>query len=248
MCSDCGVLAGHQRSFPRRSVLKFAATFAAGAAFPRLALAKEPAAAPKAENVVSPDIALERLMAGNRRYVEGVTRRYDFKHERAALSGGQNPIAGILSCADSRVAPEYAFDTSRGDVFVCRLAGNFANDDVVASFEYAVQNLDTPLLMVLGHTACGAIDAAVKSIKDGVALPGHLSSLVTGLAPAVTAALKQPGPTAALAVKQNVILNVAKLKQATPIISRFVEEDRIRVVGAIYHLDSGRVELIEEAG
>jgi carbonic anhydrase len=247
MCCDCGDIAGHQSSFPRRSVLKFAAAFATGVAFPRLAFAKEPAVPPKAENVVSPDAALERLMAGNRRYVDGVARRYDFKHEREALSRGQNPIAGILSCADSRVSPEYAFDTGRGDVFVCRLAGNFANDDVVASFEYAVQNLNTPLLMVLGHTACGAIDAAVKSIREGVALPGHLSSLVAGLAPAVKAALDQPGPTAELAVKQNVILNVEKLKKATPIISKLVEEKNIRIVGAVYNLDSGLVELTGDA-
>ena len=119
--------------------------------------------------------------------------------------------------------------------------------DVIASFEYAVQILNTPLLMVLGHTACGAIDAAVKSVRDGVALPGHLSSLVLGLAPAVNAALKQPGPTAELAVKQNVILNVEKLKQATPIISKLVEEKKIRIVGAIYNLDSGRVEPAGEA-
>jgi carbonic anhydrase len=247
MCGDCGDIAGHQISLPRRGVLKLAAAVAAGAAFPRLAFAKEPAVPPKAENVVSPDVALERLMAGNGRYVDGVSKRYDFKHEREALTRGQNPFAGILSCADSRVAPEYAFDVGRGDVFVCRLAGNFANDDVVASFEYAVQNLNTPLLMVLGHTACGAVDAAVKSIKDGVALPGHLASLVTGLAPAVNAALKQPGPTAELAVKQNVILNVVKLRKATPIISKFVEEKKVRIVGAIYDLDSGRVELTGEA-
>ncbi|MGP0093890.1 MAG: carbonic anhydrase [Xanthobacteraceae bacterium] len=242
MCLDCGDIAGRQSYLPRRSVLKFAAAFAAGAAFPRLAFGKEPVVPPKAENVVSPDVALQRLMAGNRRYVDGVARRHDFEHEREALTRGQNPIAGILSCADSRVAPEYAFDTGRGDLFVCRLAGNFANDDVIASFEYAVQNLNTPLLMVLGHTACGAIDAAVKSVRDGVALPGHLSSLVTGLTPAVKAALDQPGPTVELAVKQNVILNVERLKRATPIISQFVEAKKVRVVGAIYHLDSGRIE------
>src|ERR1700730_15501936 len=107
-------IAGHHTSVPRRSVLKFAAAFAAGAAFPRLALAKEPAVPPKAENVVSPDVALERLMAGNSRYVDGVARRKDFKQGRDALTRGQNPIAGILSCADSRVAPEFAFDTGRG--------------------------------------------------------------------------------------------------------------------------------------
>src|SRR6202140_1943379 len=203
-------------ALPQGGFLKLAGGAALGLALPASSFAAALKAPPKPENVLSPDAALDRLTKGNQRYVEGVSKRHDFKHEREALTRGQNPIAGILSCADSRVAPEYAFDTGRGDVFVCRLAGNFANDDVIASFEYAVQNLNTPLLMVLGHSACGAIDAAVKSIKEGVALPGHLSSLVLGLAPAVQAALKQPGPTAELAVKQNVILNVEKLKKATP--------------------------------
>src|SRR5262249_24413641 len=129
---------------------------------------------PKPENDLSPDEALERLMEGNERYVQGVARRHDFLNEREALTTGQNPYAGILSCADSRIAPEYAFDSGRGDLFVCRVAGNFLNDDGLASFEYAVQVLHTPLLMVLGHEACGAVEAAIKSVGEGTTLPGHL--------------------------------------------------------------------------
>jgi carbonic anhydrase len=92
-----------------------------------------------------PNASLKRLHEGNERYVKGVARRHDFKHEREALVGGQNPYAAILSCADSRIAPEYAFDTGRGDLFVCRVAGNFANDETVASLEYAVAVLNVPL-------------------------------------------------------------------------------------------------------
>jgi carbonic anhydrase len=183
-------------------------------------------------------------MDGNRRYVEGRSRRHDFKHEREALTTGQNPYAGILSCADSRIAPEYAFDSGRGDLFVCRVAGNFANDDVIASFEYSIAVLNTPLLMVLGHRACGAIDAAIKSIKDGTTLPGHLPSLVTALSPAVKAVADLSGNTLDNAIKQNVILNVEKLKNATPIIDRAVAEKKVRIVGAVYNLDDGRVELL----
>jgi carbonic anhydrase len=102
--------------------------------------------------------------------------RHDFAHEREALSTGQNPFAAVLSCADSRIAPELCFDTARGDLFVCRIAGNFASDEMVASLEYAVQVLNTPLIMVLGHEACGAVDATIKSVKDGSTLPGHLPS------------------------------------------------------------------------
>src|SRR5205085_5674778 len=117
---------------------------------------------PKPQNVLSPDAALERLREGNARYVRGLALRHDFKHEREALAGGQNPYAAILSCADSRIAPEYAFDTARGDLFVCRIAGNFANDDTVASMEYAVAVLGAPMILVLGHDSCGAVDAPIK--------------------------------------------------------------------------------------
>ena len=97
--------------------------------------AKDNKAPPKPQNVLSPYAALKRLMEGNERYVNGTSRRHDFKREREALVGGQNPFAAVLSCADSRIAPEYAFDSARGDLFVCRVAGNFANDEMVASME-----------------------------------------------------------------------------------------------------------------
>jgi carbonic anhydrase len=213
------------------------------AAPPGFAAARK--APPKAENVVGPDAALARLMKGNERYVEGVARRHDFRHEREALTKGQNPYAGVLSCADSRIAPEYAFDAGRGDLFVCRVAGNLVNDDVVASLEYAVSVLNTPLIMVLGHQACGAVDAAIKSIKDGTTLPGHLPSLVTALAPAVKAALDQPGDTLDNAIRQNVVLTVAGIKAATPILSKAVEDNKLRVVGAVYDLSDGRVTLVK---
>ena len=206
--------------------------------------AKEAKTPPKPQNVLSPDASLERLLQGNSRYVEGVSRRHDFKHEREALAGGQNPYAGILSCADSRIAPEYAFDSGRGDLFVCRVAGNFANDDTVASMEYAVAVLGVPLLLVLGHDSCGAVDAAIKSLKDNTALPGHMPSLVTAIAPAVKAVSQQGGDTLGNAIRQNVIDNVAKLAAATPILSAAVEQKKLRVVGGIYRLKDGKVEMV----
>jgi carbonic anhydrase len=199
---------------------------------------------PKPQNVLPPDAALERLMKGNARYVEGVSLRHDFKHEREALAGGQNPYAAILSCADSRIAPEYAFDSGRGDLFVCRIAGNFASDEMVASLEYAVAVLNVPLILVLGHDACGAVDATIKSLKDDTTLPGHLPSLITAIAPAVKAVSQQGGDTLANATRQNVIDNAAKLKAATPILSVAVEQKKIKVVGGIYRLNDGRVEMV----
>jgi carbonic anhydrase len=206
--------------------------------------AKESKTPPKPQNVLSPDAALERLHRGNQRYVEGVMRRHDFAHERAALAGGQNPFAGILSCADSRIAPEFAFDSGRGDLFVCRVAGNFATAETIASLEYGVAMLGMPLIFVLGHDSCGAVDAAIKSLKDGTTLPGHLPSLVDGVAPAVNAVSQQGGDILDKAIRQNVIDNVAKLRSATPILSAAVEQKKIRVVGGVYRLKDGRVDMV----
>jgi carbonic anhydrase len=180
---------------------------------------------------------------GNQRYVEGTSRRHDFKHEREALVGGQNPYAAILSCADSRIAPEYAFDSGRGDLFVCRVAGNFANDDTVASMEYAISVLAVPLILVLGHDACGAVDATIKSIKGGTTLPGHLPSLVAALAPAVKGVSQQQGDLLDNAIRQNVTDNVAKLKSVTPVLSAAVEQKKLKVVGGIYLLKDGKVDM-----
>jgi carbonic anhydrase len=199
---------------------------------------------PKPQNVLSPDDSLKRLLEGNERYVDGVSKRHDFKHEREALAGGQNPYAGILSCADSRIAPEYAFDSARGDLFVCRVAGNFANDETIASLEYGVAVLGIPLILVLGHDSCGAVDAAIKSLRDDKPLPGHMPSLVTAIAPAVKAASQQTGDVLGNAIRQNVVDNVAKLRSATPILSAAVEQNKLKVVGGIYRLKDGRVDII----
>src|SRR5271165_3570739 len=230
MCEYGVEAAAMHATVDRRTVLKLAVTTAAGLAFPLHALAQVAKPPPKLENVLSPDAALDRLMQGNARYVDGVTKRHDFSHEREPLRTGQNPFAGVLSCADSRIAPEYCFDTARGDVFVCRVAGNFASDEMVASFEYAVQVLGTPLILVLGHDACGAVDATVKSIKDGTTLPGHLPALVAAISPAVKAVQGEPGDVLGNAIRRNVMLNVEKLTTAGPILNTFAGNKRIRVV------------------
>jgi carbonic anhydrase len=243
MCPRCADPM-HKTPMPRRDFLTLTGAAMAGLAMSHRAFAAGPKAPPKKENVLTPDAALARLVKGNERYVDGVSRRHDFRHEREALVGGQNPFAGILSCADSRIAPEYAFDTGRGDLFVCRVAGNFLSTDMLASFEYAVQVLNTPLLMVLGHRACGAIDATIKSIRDGATLPGHLPALVEALSPAVKAVEGKPGEALDNAIKENVRLNVEKLKAATPIIEMAVSEKKVRVVGGVYNLEDGHVDLL----
>ncbi len=197
---------------------------------------------PKPQNVLSPDAAWERLKQGNQRYVDGGMLQQDFAAERKSVAGGQNPFAGILSCADSRVAPELAFDAGLGDLFIVRVAGNFLATDGLASFEYAVKFLGTPLLVVLGHDKCGAVDAAIKSVKEGASLPGHLPHLVASIAAAVKKAESQPGDLLANAIRENVRLNVEELKSASPIVSEYVGSGKVKVVGGVYKLADGRVD------
>jgi carbonic anhydrase len=246
MCERCGQNSHHPLAPSRRTFMLAAAAIGltAGTADAKEKDKEEEKKPPKPQNVLSPDAALERLRKGNARYVEGVSLRHDFKHEREALAGGQNPYAAILSCADSRIAPEYAFDSARGDLFVCRIAGNFASDEMIASLEYGVAVLGTPLILVLGHERCGAIDAAIKSLKDNTTLSGRLPSLVTAIAPAVKAVSQQAGDPASNAIRQNVIDNVAKLASATPILSAAVEQKKLKVVGAIYRLKDGKVDMV----
>ncbi len=242
MCKSCESLsAAGGVQLPRR---KFIALLGAALSFPALARAAEKGPPPKPQNVLSPNSALDRLMKGNHRYVEGSMLRHDFSTERPALALGQNPFAGILSCADSRIGPEYAFDTGRGDVFVCRVAGNFANDDTIASFEYAVSVLSTPLIFVLGHQACGAVDATIKQIKNGTSFPGHIPSLTKALTPAVKSAGNASGDLLANAIKENVVLTVQKLQTAGPILSEAVNQRKLKVVGGVYDLNTGKVELV----
>jgi len=242
MCAICGNPSlNHAPIYSRRGFLKLVGGATAGAALSGRALFAA-GETPKPQNVLSPGEALDRLKQGNERYVAGVMKRHDFSSERGVLAGGQNPYAGILSCADSRVSPEYAFDCGRGDLFVVRVAGNFADEDGIASFEYAVKFLGAPLLVVLGHENCGAVSAAIKTVKDGAEMPGHLPQLVEHIRPAVQAALPEPGDLLDNAIRENVLLNVETLKTATPILSRYVEENKVRVVGGIYKLKDGRIE------
>jgi carbonic anhydrase len=241
-CESTG--ASHALQLSRRRFLVSGSVAAASLPFARAAFAKDSAPPPKPQNAVSPDQALELLHKGNSRYVEGVSRRHDFAHEREALASGQNPYASILSCADSRIAPEYAFDSGRGDLFVCRVAGNFANTDVIASFEYAVAILGAPLILVLGHDSCGAVDATLKALKDNATLPGHLPSLVAALTSAAKAGASQPGDPLANSIHQNLVDTVAALKAATPILDAAIAQKKLKIVGGIYRLASGRVEMV----
>jgi carbonic anhydrase len=207
-------------------------------------LAAEP---PKegAQNAISPDAALQRIMEGNARYAANTPNERDFSAGRAARAAGQYPIAAILSCSDSRVVPDLVFDQSPGDLFVVRLAGNFLDDDGLASLEYAVKFLGAPLLVVVGHTNCGAVAAAVKVVTERAQLPGHLPELIKAIEPAVIAAhARHPSDLVAAAIEENVKLNVKRMYEDKPILSEALEAKKIAAVGGVYDIATGKVNLL----
>ncbi|WP_315725736.1 MULTISPECIES: carbonic anhydrase [unclassified Bradyrhizobium] len=216
-----------------------AATLGAGTAWAKDANkdAKQPV-----PNAISADEALKRIMDGNARYAAGNLDNKDFSAGRAARATAQYPIAAIVSCADSRVAPELVFDQAPGELFVVRVAGNFVNDDGLASLEYGVKFLGIPLVLVLGHSGCGAVDATIKVLKDGTKLPGHLPELVNALKPGVEAAIaRKPQDLLAEATKENVRHNVQRLSKAKPIVSSMVADGKVKIIGGVYDIESGRV-------
>ncbi len=199
---------------------------------------------PIPENVMTPEAALKRLLEGNARYVAGEFNDRDYSETRAVLTQGQNPYAALLSCADSRVSPELCFDEGRGDLFVNRLAGNYVSLDMLASLEYGAVVLKAPLIMVLGHTECGAVKSAITAEKDHFDFPGHIQTITTQLRSAVKAAEKSGGDLLAATIVENIKINVDNLKDSTPLLRRLVEQGKLLVVGGLYHLDSGKVELV----
>lgn len=232
-------------SISRRHLIGGAATLLAASALPlTFARAAEPPAA-DAPNAIPPAEALDRLMQGNARYVAGETECKDYSIGRAERAGSQYPIVAVLSCSDSRVSPELLFEQGPGDIFVVRVAGNFVNPDGLASMEYAIKILGVPLLMVLGHTNCGAISAAVKVVTEHAELPGHLPELVESIEPAViTAHGKHPSDLVAATIEENVRLNVKRLIDDTPIIADALAAKKIAISGGVYDIATGKITLV----
>src|SRR5215207_5986552 len=221
MCNVCDA-----KGLSRRKLIMAGAGFLAAAPFGGPALA-QPVAAPSA-----PDAALKLLVEGNARYTANQQQERNFSFDRANRVKGQAPFAAILGCADSRVAPELAFDQNPGDLFVVRVAGNFVTTDGLGSLEYGAAVLGTKLILVLGHTSCGAIDATVTALQKGNKLPGHIADLVRAMKPGVEPALKQPGDDLQLrAVIANVKHNVERLKNSKPILAGMIAKKQLGVAG-----------------
>lgn len=189
----------------------------------------------------SSDEALQRLMIGNRRYVamRPLHPRQNQTHRQAMLEG-QHPFAAILSCSDSRVPSELLFDQGLGDLFIVRTAGHVISDVVIGSIEYAVFVLEVPLIMVMGHTQCGAVTSAVK----GGELPGCIASLAEKLHPVVEHVRQQEGDIVVNAIKANAIQTARDLVDGSAIIAGAIEAGRLKVVPACFELETSAVELL----
>ncbi len=185
--------------------------------------------------------ALRELIAGNQRYFVAKPShpRAGAEHRRAAARG-QQPIAAVLGCADSRVPPEIIFDQGLGDLFVVRTAGHVVDDVALGSLEYAVEHLEVPLIVGLGHGKCGAVSSAAMDR----AATGHLGAVLAAIQPAVTRARTQGGDVVANAIKANVALVVEALKSCPPVLAHAVAAGQLKVVGAFDDLDSGAVRLL----
>lgn len=234
---------GRNAGLSRRDLLRLAAV-AAG-----LVAVRSPAAQAASPGPGGPpaDEVLQRLLEGNQRFVKGEAagprrRPDDFR----PLAEGQRPVAVIVGCADSRVPPELLFDQGVGDLFVVRVAGNVvsgAGPPVKGSIEYGVAELGVSVVMILGHSECGAVKAAIKHMDDREALPGALGPLINSIKPAVQKVKGRPGDLLDNAIRANVEIGVGRLRSLQPIVAPAVQRGRVKVVGAVYDLRTGSVTL-----
>lgn len=200
------------------------------------------------QSALTPDKVLADLMAGNARFVSGKPHAHDIKGSLTKSAAGQYPKAVILSCLDSRVPVELVFDQGIGDIFVGRVAGNIADEDMIGSMEFGTKAAGARLIFVLGHTACGA----VKGACDGVEL-GKLTGLLAKIKPAVDAvpgykAEERTSKNSAFlekATEENVRETVAHIRAESAVLSELETAGTIKIVGGIYDLETGKVTLLK---
>ncbi len=208
---------------------------------------------------VTAGFALKKLADGNLRFLSNQAEHpRQSSARRKELAAAQHPFAVVLTCSDSRVSPELLFDQGFGDLYVIRNAGNLVSDPVLGSLEHAAGLLHTPLVVVMGHTRCGAVTAALEA-RNGASAPaesgkepqgptnelsGHFSGIVEAIQPAVAAASGQFGDPVTNAVVANVRLMVEKIQTSQPYLAGLVQEKKLTVVGALCHIETGKVEFI----
>jgi len=196
----------------------------------------------ESQAAMTPARALERLREGNARFVSHAMKRRDWSAKVAATTSGQFPYAAILACMDSRAPVEVVFDQGLGDVFAVRVAGNVVNDDELGSLEYAVK-VGTKLIVVLGHTSCGAVKGAIDDVQLG-----HLTGLLAKIRPAVAAAncssSKDEACVTAVA-ERNVRQSMQEIRDRSPYLKKYLDAGTVGLIGAMYDVATGKVTFLE---
>jgi carbonic anhydrase len=192
-----------------------------------------------AQSALSPDAALAKLMDGNKRFTTGrmTAHEDDLAILKQHTIEKQEPFAAVLSCADSRVPVEFVFDQSIGHIFVTRVAGNIVTPEIIASLEYGVAVLEVKVILVMGHTNCGAVQATIQAKE----VPGQISALYPHIQPAID----QAGPSLEMATKANAKIQAALLREASTVIAGAVKEGKLQVVAASYDIGTGAVTLLK---
>ena len=206
----------------------------------QMARADQPPTKAKGQKSLSPDEALERLKEGNKRFAnERLERRNVGPQRRRELAGGQHPFAVVVTCADSRLTPEFIFDQGLGDLFVLRVAGNVADPFVLGSIEYAVEHLHVPLIALLGHEKCGAVEAALADQKPA----GNLGELVALIE--VGKGLPSGKDALPAAIRNNARHQTRLLTERSKVIKEQVVKKEVRIVCGVYQLESGKIDWLE---
>ncbi len=227
----------------RRQFLRSIPATGALLALPGAAWVEASVMTEQAQRRMTPDQALAALKEGNERFVSGKSLQRDLMAQVRATASGQYPFASVLGCIDSRVPPELVFDQGIGDIFSPRIAGNFANTDTIGSLEFTTKLAGAKLIVVLGHTACGAIKGACDNAQLG-----NLTQTLSNLAPAVYAATGVPGDRSSKngafveqVTRENVRLTVQALNDRSAVLRSLVEAGQLAIVGAMYNVATGRV-------
>jgi carbonic anhydrase len=198
-----------------------------------------------AEPTISdPDVALKELMDGNTRFVDAqMVHPAQDPATRLRVSKGQRPFATILTCSDSRLPPEVIFDQGLGDLFVVRVAGNVVDPALLGSVEYSVVHLHAPLVLVIGHERCGAVEATLESIQDNATPHGDIAALVEAITPAVPVAKTRPGGLLDNTIRVNAEMSRDAVAKSSEL-AEPLKSGRLKVLAAYYGLDDGRVTLL----
>lgn len=198
---------------------------------------------------LTPKQALSKLREGNRRFVEDANAcASNLAHRREELAGGQHPWAIVLTCSDSRVTPELIFGgVTLGELFVIRNAGNVLDTSALGTIEYGAEHLHAPLIVVMGHKKCGAVAAACDVVQKGTELDGSIGKMVQPILPVALAALFKSEDFVGQTVRNNAVSGAARIMRESPIVAHLVEEGKVRIVPAVYDIETGEVEFISKA-